>query len=161
MSKLKLTNKEVLLAILIGVMGYVFSTREFILFLNSLDPISGFIIYEIIFYSWLIFTSYLGLAFLGVKIKQPLQLFGLWLIWFALFITIDWESPYVQYVTKGNFEGASGVFYQSEDGAVWYFWHDLLNIKNVDMVRILTYVVTPLLLALAGGLLVTRVEFGL
>jgi hypothetical protein len=154
----KLTEKEITLAIFIAILGFVFSTREFILFLNVLDPIEGLIVYYLILYSMLTLLSYFGLVIFNIKIKNPIQTFGLLLITFAFFITVDWESPYIQLITKGNTENASVIFYQAEDGATWYFWNNIMGIKDIETLRLLTFVFTPFLLCLIGGYLVTRVE---
>jgi hypothetical protein len=156
----KLTQKEVALALFIAILGFAFSSREWVLFLNTLNPLEGLIIYYIILYSCLTLLSYFGLVIFNIKIKNPIQTFGLILITFAFFITVDWESPYIQLLTKGNVEDASTIFYQSEDGATWYFWYDVMKIKDVETCRILTFVFTPLLLCLIGGYLVTQVELG-
>jgi hypothetical protein len=157
----KITQKELSLAISIAIMGFVLSSREWILFLNSLDPLQGLLVYYVILYSSLTVLSYLGLVIFNVKIKNPIQTFGLILITFAFFITVDWESPYIQLITKGNVENASTIFYQSEDGATWYFWSNIVGIKNIETLRLLTFVLTPFLLCLIGAYLVTQVEMGI
>jgi hypothetical protein len=153
---LELTDKEVALAVVLAVMGFIFSTRQWILFLSGLTPLEGLVVYYIILYGALYVLSQLGLVVLGIKIKEPLQTFGLLLITFAFFIVVDWESAYVQYVTIGSLEGASPVFLQSEDGAVFWVWEQLLPAAPVETWRILTYVLTPFLLTLIGGLLASE-----
>jgi hypothetical protein len=71
-------------------------------------------------------------------------------------MTINWENPYVQIVTTGSFEGASPVFYQSEDGVAWWAWSQLLPTANVETLRLLAFVFTPFILCLIGGLLVSE-----
>jgi len=158
--KFAITSKEFLLAVSLAVMGLVFSTREWILYLNSLNPIQGLLIYYIILYSSLIVLSKMGLVVFNIKIKNPIQTFGLLLITFAFFITVDWESPYVQLITKGNIEQASNVFYESEDGAIWFFWTNVVGVKDVETARWLTFVITPFILTLVGAFLVSKVEIG-
>ena len=158
--KFAITSKEFLLAVSLAVMGLVFSMREWILYLNSLNPIQGLLIYYIILYSSLIVLSKMGLVVFNIKIKNPIQTFGLLLITFAFFITVDWESPYVQLITKGNIEQASNVFYESEDGAIWFFWTNVVGVKDVETARWLTFVITPFILTLVGAFLVSKVEIG-
>jgi hypothetical protein len=64
-------------------------------------------------------------------------------------------------VAKGNIEAASPVFYQSEDGMTFFLWSQLFPPipENMEKLRLLTYVVTPFILALVGVFLVTKVEF--
>jgi hypothetical protein len=158
--KFAITSKEFLLAVTLAVMGFLFSSREWILYLNSLNPIQGLVIYYIILYSSLTILSKMGLVVFNIKIQNPVQTFGLLLITFAFFIIVDWESQYVQLITKGNIEQASNVFYQAEDGATWYFWTNVVGVKDVETARWLTFVITPFILTLIGAFLVTRVELG-
>jgi hypothetical protein len=153
---MKITAREFILAVAIAIMGFVFSSREWILSLDKLTPIDGLITYYIIMYGALIILSSLGLTVFNVKIENPIQTFGLLLITFAFFITIDWESPYIQYITNRNIENVSPVYFQAEDGAVWYFWSNQ-GIKDINTLRIFTYVLTPFVLVLIGSLLVGKV----
>ena len=159
MRGLKITQKEFLLALCFAIMGFLFSSKEMILFLNTLNPIEGLIVYEIIFYITLSLLSIFGLAVFGFKIKNPLQVFGLLLVWFSFFIVVDWESPYIQYITKGSLEGPSVIYFQSEDGATWYFWYEIMGVKDVGLCRLLTFIISPFILTLVGCYFVTRVEF--
>jgi hypothetical protein len=152
---MELTLREVSLAVAIAVLGFAFSAREWLLFLDSLDPFKGLIVYYVILYVCLYILSRLDLVVFGFKIKDAMQTLGLLMITFAFFICVDWESPYVQFATGRNVEGISPVLFQSEDGAVWFLWQSALPWLSVDALRLLTYVVTPLLLALVGGLLVS------
>jgi len=158
---MELTSREVGLAVAFAVLGFAFSMREWILFLDSLSPLQGLIVYYIILYVSLYVLSRLDLVVFGFKIKDPLQTLGLLLITFAFFVTVDWESPYIQYVTGRSVENVSPVYFQSEDGAVWFLWQSVLPWLGVEQLRVLTYVVTPFILALIGGLLVSgKVRLG-
>jgi len=148
--------QEFSLALLFAVLGFIFSSRQWLMFLNGLNPLTGLIVYYAILYSCLFGLSQLGLVIFGFRIKTPLQTFGLLLITFAFFIIVDWESAYVQYVTMGSVEGASSVYWQSEDGAVFYVWQKLLPFLSMEAYRFLTYVLTPFILALLGGLLISK-----
>jgi hypothetical protein len=157
----KITSKEIFLALVIASMGFLFSSREWILQLNALNPVQGLLVYYAILYISLYFLSKAGLIIYDLKIENAVQVFGLLLITFAFFITVDWESQWVQYVTKQNVEQASTVFYESEDGAIMYLWSQVYPMKpeNMENLRLLTYVLTPFLLTLVGVFLVTKVEF--
>jgi hypothetical protein len=151
----EITKEELALVIVITFLGFAFSLRQFVLFLDSLNPFTGLIIYYIILYFSLYALSKLGLVIWKIRIKSPLQVLGALLITMAFFITVDWESPWVQYVTNRTTD-VSNVLYQSEDGAFWYLWSFLTN--NFEVLRILTYVVTPFVLTLVGVILVKRAE---
>jgi hypothetical protein len=152
------TNRELTLAVAFAVMGFAFSTRTWLLFLNGLNPLNGLIVYYIVLYASLYGLSRLGLVLFGVKIDKPLQTLGLLCITFAFFITVDWTSQYGANVT--GHPNISNIFLQDEDGMAWWAWS--LIIPNLELCRIMTFVVTPFLLALAGGALVSKkVRLGL
>jgi hypothetical protein len=147
-----------LLATVIAVIGFVFNTRTWILYLNDLTPVEGLIVYYVILYATLYVLSRMGLVVFGLKIDDPVETFGLLMITFAFFITVDWSSPYVQYVTTGSFQGTSNVFVNnSEDGMTWYLWSLLIPQvpANLLILRLLTFIVTPFILTVLGGLLVS------
>jgi hypothetical protein len=151
----EITKEELALVLVITFMGFAFSMHQFVLFLDSLNPFTGLIVYYVMLYFSLYALSKLGLVIWKIRIKSPLQVLGALLITMAFFITVDWESPWVQYVTNRTTD-VSNVLYQSEDGAFWYLWSFLIN--NFEVLRILTYVVTPFILTLVGVILVKRAE---
>jgi len=154
--KHKLTGQEILLAAVVGLMGFFLTIREFILFMNSMNPLVGFAIYEAILFLLLYVLGRGGLVIFKTEIKSLSQTIGLYLITFAIFITIDWTSAYIQYVTSGGFAGVSSVYMQSEDGITWYLWSLLVptgTALGVEICRILTYVATPVVLCIIGGYL--------
>ena len=159
MVSVELTSKEFALAVVLALMGFAFSTRQWLLFLSGLSPLEGLIIYYIILYASLYVLSRLDLVVLGIKIKEPLQTFGLLLITFAFFITVNFENPYVQLVTMGTTQGASPVFYGSEDGAVWFVVSQFVS--DVWLCRMITFVAVPFLLTILGGILVSgKIKIG-
>lgn len=153
---MKLTIQEIGLAFAFAVIGFIFSSRSTIMFLNGLSPMQGLIVYYIILYVSLYMLSRLDLVVFGFKIKDPMQTIGLLMITFAFFICVNWENPYVQLVTKGNVENVSPVFFQAEDGAVWFVWQSVFPWLDIETLRLLTFVVTPFALALIGGFLVSE-----
>jgi hypothetical protein len=156
-----ITSREFKLAIVLGILGFVLNTSQWILFLNGLNPFYGLAVYYVILYVSLFVLSRLGLTIFGVAIKNVRQTVGLLLITAAFFICINWESPYVQYVTQGSLGGASNVFYGSEDGAAWYLWSLAFPGAGLDIIRFLAFCLSPFLLALVGGyLLDSKPRFG-
>jgi len=156
MGKLKVTSKEFQLAVAIAVMGFALTSREWILWLNTLTVVGGFLVYYALLYGALYILEKMGLVIFGFKIKDPKQTVGLLLISFAFFAIVNWENPYVQYVTTGSFSGASNVFYQTEDGLEWQLTTWLLPSAPVEVQRIFAFVVLNFLIALAGVSLVTK-----
>jgi hypothetical protein len=154
--KFELTKRELYLACSFAIIGFLLSTRLFVNWLGTLNPLQGLVIYYIILYIALYVLSRLGLTVFGLRIEKPLQIFGLGLITFAFFIIVNWESAYVNIVNIGNADSVSQAYFASEDGAIWFLWYDVIGIKNVDISQILTFVVTPFLMALLGGLLLEQ-----
>ena len=156
---MKLTTREILLAGVLALFGFVFTLRPFLLFMAEQNPLIGFVIYEVILYGSLLALSRFDLVIFGIKIKNIQQVLGVFLITFAFFIVVDWTSAYVQYATTGSFGGVSPVYLQSEDGVVWWIYSSIIQPTSagaIEFLRILTYVVTPALLALLGGLLASK-----
>jgi len=147
---LELNRRDVALAVAIGVIGYVFSMRVWILFLSSLDSVSGFVMYYIVLYGILIVLSRMKLIIFAPKVGNLRGTLGVVLLTFALFATINWTNPYVQYMTTGNLTGASSVFYQAEDGLCWTFTTQILGIVNIELARIFAFSIVPALVALLG-----------
>jgi len=148
--------RELWLAVAFALMGFAFSSREWLLFLDGLNPFQGLIVYYVIIFTSIFILSRLDLVVLGFRIRGLAQTIGLTLITFAFFITVDWESPYIQIATGRQPVDMSPVYFQAEDGAVWYAWSQILPTAGPDVLRVLTYVVTPLILALVGGFLVSE-----
>ncbi|MEM3476432.1 MAG: hypothetical protein QXF83_06925 [Candidatus Bathyarchaeia archaeon] len=156
MKKYKISFKEFSFAAILAFMGFIFTTRRFLLFLDSLNPFQGLIFYYIILFICLFLLSKAGLIVSRFKIKSLTQVFGMLLITFAFFIIVDWESPYINYATKGNLPNVSNIYFQAEDGAVWYLWS--LVVSDVNTLRFLTYIFTPFILALIGAIFVTKIK---
>ena len=157
--KLSLTWREFLLAFALALLGFVLSTKVWLKFLDSQSILINFVIYYIILYGVLFILSKLGLVIFGFRIKNVLQTFGLLLITFSFFICVDWESPYVQYVTHGadSVKNVSVVYFGAEDGVTWSFW-EWIGVQSYTINRWLTFIITPFLLSLLGGYFVSRTK---
>ena len=80
------------------------------------------------------------------------QTIGELLMVFAFFIIVDQESAWVAYVVgedEGKKKDYPVVYTQAEDGAVYYLWSTYVT-SNPEVARILTFVVTPVVLMSAG-----------
>lgn len=148
----KITREGILFALALAVMGFVFSMRDWILWMNTLNPFEGLVVYYVIMYACLLVLAHFGLVIWKWKIETPLQVLGAVMIEFAFFITIDWESCYIQTMISGSCAAISNIYFGAEDGAVYYLWSTVT--QNVDALRILTYVVTVFAMALIGVSLV-------
>jgi len=158
---IKISKREWYLAIAFGILGFVLSSRQSILYLNTLDPISGLVVYYALMTGALFVLSKAGLIVANIRITGSQQVLGTLLIIFAFFILVNFESAYTQYVTEGKLTGASRVFFESEDGATFYFWHDVMKVVDIEQSRVLTYIITPFILVIIGSTLATKkVIFG-
>lgn len=146
-----------------ALLGYLFSSRKFIVFLNSLNPFQGLLFYYIQLFVVLEILQYFGLVIGGVKMTDFSQTIGELLIVFAFFVLVNQESGWVAQVV-GDQEGKKKdypiIYTQSEDGAVYYLWSTYVT-NNPETARFLTFVLTPVVLIsiglyLTGGARVRR-----
>lgn len=151
MGKSHLSHKEVLLALVLGIVGLMLNSREVLLFVNTLNPLMLLLVYYVVLYVLLWGLGKAGLVVFGTKIKNAKQRIGLLLIASAFFLCINWENPYVQYVTTGSLGGASPIFYGSEDGAAWFIYSMTFPGLPVEAIWFLTFFVTVVALVLVGG----------
>jgi len=137
-------------------MALVLTSRPWLLWMNGLNPLAGLIVYYVILYGSLYTLGKLGLVIFNIKIDDSQQTLGLLLITFSFFIAVDMTSAYVQYVTTGTLTGMSNLFLQDEDGAVFWIWQQLMPWAGMTVWYLLTYGLTPFVLTLLGGCLVTE-----
>ncbi len=145
-----------------AIMGYLFSTRKFILFMDRLNPLNGLIVYYSILLSALLVLEYFGLIIAGIEFNTTWHSIGSILIIFSFFITIEFESCHANMITKGHCDSnaMSNIYIQSEDGAMYWIWSHFT--KNFEALRWLTYVITPFVLSLIGSLMITqKVQIGI
>lgn len=148
-------------------LGFIFSTRKAILFLNSLNPFQGLIVYYIFLFITLEILQWFGLIVGGVKMQSIKQTIGELLIIFAFFIVVDFESEWVAIVVGEEEHKKKDypiVYTQAEDGAVFYLWKTYVT-SDPNKARLLTYVFTPALLVgigfiLTGGKTIQRSLLG-
>lgn len=146
-----------------ALIGYLFSSRQFILFLNSLNPFQGLLFYYLQLFVTLEVLQMFGLVVGGVKMQSLTQTLGELLMVFAFFILVDQESAWVAHVVgepEGKDKDYPVVYTQAEDGAVYYLWTTYVT-KDPETARLLTFVVTPAVLVslglvLTGGAQVRR-----
>jgi hypothetical protein len=157
--KLKLTTREIALAIAFALLGFVFYTRTFLNAINLLNPSEGLVVYYVVIWGSLFVLSRFDLVIFGIKIKSLQQTIGILLITFAFFIVVDWSSAYVQWATTGSFRGPSGIFYQDEDGFCWSLvtWViPPLSNAAIWIDRVIAFSVIPSVLAIFGGILTNK-----
>lgn len=139
-------------ALAFAIIGYIFSTRAFILFLNQLNPFQGLLFYYLQLFVTLEVLQYFGLIIGGVKMQSFTQTLGELMIVFAFFILVDQESAWVAYVIgedEGKKKDFPVVYTQAEDGATYYLWNTYVT-KDPETARMLTFVLTPAIMVALG-----------
>lgn len=153
---MKITKREWLLAVIIGIGGYILSTDSVLKFFANLSPLMGLIGWYVIVVIFLFILSQIGFSKFQFNSGNIQRFTGILIIMFAFFIISTMGSPYVQQVTMGNLDQQSPIYAQTEDGISWNFWYNTVGIKDIQTSRILSFVITPFILAIIGGLLLVR-----
>lgn len=147
------------LPIAFAIIGFIFSTRSWLKFLNKQNPIKGLIIYYIVLTITIIILQSFGLVVGNTKFDTFKHTIGTILIIFSFFIIIDWTSCYTNEVNEGQCDtknSISQVYLQSEDGATYWLWSKVFKGKDkIQIRRIMTFVITPFILSLIGTMLIT------
>lgn len=153
---LEITTNELLLALGIAVMGFVFNLSGWLMFINGFNPVIGTLIYYAIVLLIIFIFSYFKLIAGQFNTNLTSKSLGIAMIYFAAQATINWSNPYVQLVTTGSMNGMSNVFVNnSEDALLWFLVYTVAGITNITLAWFLTFVVLPFIIALAGAALVT------
>lgn len=135
-----------------ALLGWIFSSRSFILFLNQLNPFQGLLFYYLQLFVTLEVLQYFGLIIGGVPMTSLTQTIGELMMIFAFFILVDQESEWIQRVVgekEKKEQHCPKVYLQAEDGATYYLWNTYVT-NNEEIVRFLTFVVTPAILVGIG-----------
>lgn len=139
--------------LVLGFLGFIFSSRPWILFLNIHSPPVGLGFYYVILFVAILFLQHIGLIVAKMPFDSISHAIGTLLIIFSFFIVFDWESLYINQVTNQPNTDVSNLYLQSEDGAVYYVWYNMMNL-SIEQARLMTYVVTPIILSILGMVLV-------
>ena len=144
------------LALTFGLLGFIFSSSGWIKKIDKLSPFKGLLVYYFIIYISVYVLARFGLIIGHSKITNYAHTLGVVMILFAFFIIFDWESEYINIVARGEFDNrkVSKIYLQSEDGATFDFFYRLTN--NVELSRILTFIVTTIVLTFVGSMLIER-----
>lgn len=146
------TVKELITAISLAILGFIFTTKPYINFINNMTPPTGYFFNLIMFYAFILILSYLGMTFIGFKIDRWDKVFGMFFITYAMLLITNFNSPYFNLSLGYPIENISNIYFQSADGAVWFLWLKLWD--NMVFLRMMTYVFTPFALVCIGGFLI-------
>ena len=141
--------------LILGVLGWIFSSRSWILFLNKQSPPVGLVFYYCILFVTILILQRVGLIIAHVPFDSLSHALGTLMIIFSFFIVFDWESSYINQVIHGQASSGSmsNIFFQSEDGSVYYFWYNQMRL-HMNQARFMTYVITPIVLSCLGMILI-------
>ena len=150
--------KDIVLAIIFAVIGLLVSTKFVTMFTDSLGPVWGMLLTSAIVLGSLLILSYLDLIIFKFNNDGVKKFFGLLFITFAFMIVTSQSSCYQNLVIGKDCDVCS-TYFQSPDGAVWHIWSSIIPVSvdalgAIFFVRMLTYVLTPFVLTLIGGLLI-------
>lgn len=146
--------KFVIIPLLLAFAGFFFTTDAWIKFINSLSPVEGLGVYYICILLILLLLRYIGLKIGNVEFISFRQIIGSLLIFFSFFILFDFASCYQNELVYHNCTTMPINFIQTEDGVVYNFWKKFT--PNIQLLRILTYIVTPFVLTLIGIFLIQK-----
>jgi len=127
-----------------AITGFLFTSRTWLNFLQKFGPEIGLIIKYI---SIVVTIFILDLADPTIKLEQPRRALGAVLVAMAFLMIFNYQSQWVEDA------GADKVETQTPDGAVYHRARNVMKLEP-DQARILTFVVVPFLLVLAGSRLV-------
>jgi hypothetical protein len=135
--------KHIRLALAVAVTGFVFTSKPWLKFLNSLSPETGLLIKNIV-----VFIVILGLhridGFIGTPHRQAL---GFLLVYTAFTIVFNYQS---QWITEA---GTENVEHQTPDGALYVRARTMFT---PEMSRIVVFVLIPFIFVIFGSTLVTK-----
>lgn len=158
-----MVSKYIKFPLVMGVLGFIFSSRPWILFMDKNTPQVGLVIYYSIIFLAILFLQHIGLVVADMPFDSIQHAFGTLLIIFSFFIIFDWESYYITLVTHNESTQStqstqpppqiSNVYLQSEDGAVFDFWYNVMKLTP-EQSKTMTYIITPAVLSLLGMILI-------
>jgi hypothetical protein len=135
---------RVKLAAAVALTGLVFTSRTWLMWINSLGPEAGLIVKNVTIFL-VIYLLHLVDGFVGVP---RLQALGLLLMFTSFYIIFNYQSEWIKEA------GAVNVERQTPDGAIYHRARGAG--LGSDAARILTFVLVPFLLFMAGSYAVKR-----
>lgn len=164
-----------MLPVFFAFFGYIFTTKRFILFLNSLTPATGLLVYYMIIFSTITILQYFGLVIGKKRMVSVEQTVGEIFIFFSFFVLVNFQSQYIQWIVDQN-KKAMGknisnsddiddidnkdskctvIYQQAEDGMTYYLIRKYLHVSP-EIARYLTFMVVPFIFCSIGLMLITN-----
>jgi hypothetical protein len=135
---------HVRLAGAVALAGLVFTSRTWLMWINSLGPEAGLIVKNFIIFLVIYFLHSLD-GFVGAPRRQAL---GFLLMFTSFYIIFNYQSEWIKEA------GAVNVERQTPDGAIYHRARGAG--LGSDAARILTFVLVPFLLFMVGSYVVKK-----
>jgi len=157
----------------LAMIGVLAASRDFILFMNRLNPLQGLVIwYSLLAAALLIILhgSRVSVAGLGTRSLGLTEVAATLMIVWAFRIVMGVESPWAAHASGVSPSQVPGVLYQTEDGVTYTLLYNLFyafspHFPNIiwktypDFIAFMTYVVAPIALVLLACILLTAKGF--
>lgn len=131
------------LAVAIAVIGFIFTSKQWLQFINSLSPEAGLVLKNVI-----IFLIILGLHSVDDVVDSPhRQALGVLLMYSAFNIIFNYQSEWIHDAKAPN------VDKQTPDGALYERARSLFS---PDMSRIIVFVLVPFIFVIIGSSLISK-----
>ena len=157
----------------LALMGFLVAYKNFIVFMNKLNPLQGLVIwYGLLAMALLIIFHGRTVAIAGVGSRSLglLEVAAILMVVWAFQIVLGVESPWAAYASGKNPEQVPNVIYQSEDGVTYTFLYNLfwslspyfpnqLWKTYPEFIAFLTYVIAPIILVGLASLLLSAKKF--
>jgi hypothetical protein len=128
------------LAAAFGVIGFLFTSRPWLNWLNTLTPEIGLLIKSLLVFG--IVVALQGIDGL-IKLSNS-QTLGVVLVYTAFIMIFNYQSKWIEESDSPNVE------LQTADGVVYHRARNLFNL-NPEMARLVTFVVVPVIMVLVGS----------
>jgi len=135
--------ERIRLALAVAVTGFVFTSKPWLKFLNSLNPESGLLIKNIVIFLVILILHRIDL-FIGRPSRRAL---GFLLVYTAFSIVFNYQSRWITEV------GAENVEHQSPDGALYI---RARTVFSPEISRLVVFVLIPFIFVIFGSTLVTK-----
>jgi hypothetical protein len=162
MRRSPVTVAELIFVFLLGATGLIVSRSWFIFAMNSIPPWSNLVVWYVALTLWVYFVVVLVHVTTGQRVTIAIgpkktrigfiESVAFAMFTFTFFIVWNWtESDYAETILNGP--PLENIFRATEDGITFLFWHNWFGL-TVQTAGFLTYVITPMILALIAASLV-------
>lgn len=149
--------------------GWLFSRKGMVQFFNQLHPVVTLLIWYSAFYVFVLVVFW-GVPFFGNRFNY-VDAFSITLLTFAFMLVWNMaESPWGALASGRNPQEIPNVYIATEDGVVWLFWQGVVLRSGLtfpqwclfglclwpnwyDLVKDLTYIVTPAIMLVTSAAL--------